>query len=46
MTELIETIELQKYAVHQQQVFLEHLANKDGENNLVVTGILEGEDDP
>ena len=38
---LKESVDLQHKAVHQQQVFLEHLANKDRENNLVVTGIIE-----
>ena len=39
-----ETVELQKKTVHQQQVFLEHLANKDRVNNLIITGIPEGDD--
>ena len=43
--ELQETVELQSKTVHQQQVFLEHLANKDRANNLVVTGIPEGTND-
>ena len=42
--ELKETVELQKKTVHQQQVFLEHLANKDRVNNLIITGIPEGDD--
>jgi hypothetical protein len=42
--ELKESVKLQNRTVHQQQVFLEHLANKDRINNLVVTGIPEGND--
>ena len=43
--ELKETVELQSKTVHQQQVFLEHLANKDRANNLIITGIPEGDND-
>ena len=46
MKEIKETMELQNKAVHQQQIFLEHLANKVHRNNLVLTGIPEGDDDP
>ena len=43
--ELKETVELQNKTVHQQQFFLEHLANKDRANNLIVPGIPEDGDD-
>ena len=43
--ELKETVELQNKTVQQQQVFLEHLANKDCASNLIVTGLLEEGDD-
>ena len=42
---LKESVDLQHKTVHQQQVFLEHLANMDRKNNLVVTGIIESGND-
>ena len=42
--ELKESVQLQNKTVYQQQVFLEHLANKDRINNLAVAGFPEGED--
>ena len=41
---LKETVTEQSKTIHQQQIFLEYLANKDCQNKLIITGIPEGDD--
>ena len=45
VNDLRETINIQQNTIEQQQTFLEYLANKDRQNNLIVTGVTETDQD-